>query len=165
MPAIRTRLPALAVSALLLAACGGDQPAVEGTVPPAAEGPAEGGAVTYTAVEYRFPGPGSLPAGSATIELRNQGEEQHELQLVRLEKGRTVEDVEALFEEGLPQGPPPWVTQVGGTFAAPGETAEQPIRADLEAGTYALLCLVPTERNGEQVPHAALGMIAEVSVG
>ncbi|HXF36719.1 MAG TPA: hypothetical protein VNO17_05995 [Actinomycetota bacterium] len=165
MPAIRTRLPALAVSALLLVACGGDQPAVEDTAPPAAESPTEGGAVTYTAVEYEFRGPASLPAGPVTIELRNEGEEQHELQLVRLEKGRTVEDVEALFEEGVPQGPPPWVTQVGGTFAAPGETAEQPVAADLEAGTYVMLCLVPTERDGEQVPHAALGMIREVSVG
>lgn len=118
------------------------------------------GSTTVVATEYKFHVDGTIAAGDTELVLQNDGEEPHELALMRLEQGRTIEDVEALIEEGVPDEPPRWVTPVGGTFARPGRTSD-PLRADLEAGTYLMACFV-TSKDG--TPHAALGMIEELEV-
>jgi hypothetical protein len=119
------------------------------------------GDTTVVATEYKFHVDGSVAPGETELVLRNEGEEPHELTLMRLEQGRTIEDVEALIEEGVPDEPPPWVTPIGGTFARPGRTSD-PLQADLEPGSYLMACFV-TAKDG--TPHAALGMIQELDVG
>jgi hypothetical protein len=156
----------LSVLALGLAACGDDDgrtpvdPEETGDVTGATGATAATDALTVVAVEYEFQVEGSAEPGPAELVLVNEGEEPHELALMRLAEGRTIEDVEALIEEGVPDEPPPWVTPVGGTFARPGR-ASDPLQADLEAGTYLFACFV-TDDNG--IPHAALGMIEEFEV-
>jgi hypothetical protein len=118
------------------------------------------GDTTVVATEYTFHVDGTVAAGDAEFVLQNEGEEPHELAVMRLEQGRTIEDVEALIEEGVPEEPPPWVISVGGTFARPGRTSD-PLQADLEAGTYLMACFVTTK---DGTPHAALGMIEELEV-
>jgi hypothetical protein len=152
------------VSALTfgLAGCGGGEEETGGPAP--ATGPtgatAATGEATVVAVEYDFQLPGAFQPGMTEFVLENQGEEPHELALMRLEEGRTLEDVEALIEEGVPEEPPPWITPVGGTFARPGR-ASDPFQANLEQGTYLVACFV-TDEDG--VPHAALGMLETIEV-
>lgn len=57
---------------------------------------------------------------------------------------------EILDELGLP-----------GAFMGPGESAEVTV-PNLEPGTYALLCFIPTE--GEGTPHIAKGMVNQLEV-
>lgn len=152
--------------ALLLAAaaCGGAAEQ-EGSpdptaAPTAAPTTAAAEGTTYVGVEYEFQGEDQLASGQQTITLENGGEQPHELQLMLLEEGRTSADIEALFEADDPsQGIPEWVTQVGGTYTDVGETAS--FDAELEAGTYAMVCFIPDE---DGVPHAAKGMIKQVTV-
>jgi hypothetical protein len=55
------------------------------------------------------------------------------------------------------------VDEVGlpGAFMSPGESAEVTV-PNLEPGTYALLCFIPTE--GEGTPHFAKGMMSQLEV-
>lgn len=115
---------------------------------------------TVVAVEYEFEISGSFEPGPAEITLENEGEEQHELALSLLDEGRTIQDVEDVIAEGVPDEPPPWITTVDGTFAEPGQASE-PLEVTLEPGTYLLACFV-TNRDG--VPHAALGMLSTIEV-
>jgi len=162
------------VAALGLTACGDDgtdpesDPAASGsTAPtPSASDDAMSDDVTFTATEYGFDGPDTLPAGKVTLTLVNDGEEPHEMALFPVEEGRGPEDVLEFIEENpeLNGPPPPWVIGEGtGTFAKPGKTAD-PVSAKLEPGTYLAVCFVSTKQS-DGTPHAALGMISEITVG
>jgi hypothetical protein len=164
------------VAALGLTACGDDgtdpetDPAASGSstgsTTPSASDDAMSGDATFTATEYGFDGPDTLPAGKVTITLVNEGEEPHEMALFPVEEGRGPEDVLEYIEENpeLDGPPPPWVIGEGtGTFAKPGKTAK-PVSAKLEPGTYLAVCFVSTKQS-DDTPHAALGMISEITVG
>ena len=130
-----------------------------GTTGASGESGATANTVTVSAVEYRFRIDEPVPSGDAGFILTNEGEEPHELQVLELTDGKTIGDIEALVEAGLPNRPPSWVKPVAGTFAKPGE-ASRPANGQLESGrSYVFACFVPNERG---VPHAALGMLAEV---
>jgi hypothetical protein len=118
-------------------------------------------AVQVTGVEYEFQVEGEVLAGENGFVLSNDGEEPHELQVLQLTDGNTIQDLEALIEEGVDGPPPPWVTPVTATFARPGQTSE-PALGELESGqTYVIACFVTTKKG---VPHAALGMLDEIEV-
>jgi hypothetical protein len=163
-------------AALALTACGDDgtdtdtDPAAAGSATPSASASASddamSGDATFTATEYGFDGPDTLPAGKVTITLVNEGEEPHEMALFPVEEGRGPEDVLEYIEENpeLDGPPPPWVIGEGtGTFAKPGKTAK-PVSAKLEPGTYLAVCFVSTKQS-DDTPHAALGMISQITVG
>jgi len=171
----RSSAIALGLAATLaLTACGDDgadpetDPAAAGSTTPSASASddAMSGDATFTATEYGFDGPATLPAGKVTITLVNEGEEPHEMALFPVEEGRGPEDVIEYIEENPElDGPPPsWVIGEGtGTFAKPGKTAK-PVSAKLEPGTYLAVCFVSTKQS-DGTPHAALGMISEIMVG
>lgn len=97
----------------------------------------------------------SAPAGSIVFNVTNTGEYTHELVMVQLPEGVTIDDVfadEALFEE---------VQFQGFTFAGPGEEAKPLVLVDMEPGTYTIVCFVD-EPDG--VPHVMEGMILEFEV-
>ena len=162
------------VAALGLTACGDDgtdaetDPAASASAAstPSASDDAMSDDVTFTATEYSFDGPETLPAGKVTITLVNEGEEPHEMALFPVEEGRGPEDILEFIENDpeLNSPPPPWVLGEGtGTFAKPGKTAK-PVSAKLEPGTYLAVCFVLT-KHSDDTPHAALGMISEITVG
>lgn len=122
-----------------------------------------------TATDYAFAGlPDELAAGPVSFELGNDGAELHELQLFRRNDGVTepVEELLALPEEQVMSK----VTPVGsGAFAPPGESGYMVV--DLAAGDYIALCFIPTGTTNQDQPpapdappHAAHGMVAELSV-
>ena len=118
--------------------------------------------ITITADEYVFLMPDTVPAGIATLELVNRGEELHHAMLIRLDEGRTLEELREELQAALRAGsePRPWVVFAGGPNAVdPGVSAS--VTVALRPGRYALVCLIASP-DGDL--HAAKGMIRELVV-
>lgn len=128
-----------------------------------------------TTRDYAFEGVrSSYPAGVTSFEVSNEGEEMHELIVLR-KKDDTTESFEELLE--LPQAEAESkVDTVASTFLAPGEEGAYAM-ADLEEGEYIVLCFLPVgftpevaeaaESGGappEGPPHFTQGMRAEFTV-
>lgn len=153
--------------ALLGGACGGDDDgdtttdatgtgtgSVSGTH--AAEEPSR---VTVKTTDYRFDTPGTFKGGLVNLELDNTaGKESHEADMIRVDPGKTANDVvQAMRQEGPP---PPWAHAAGGPGPVlPGKKATY--TANLAAGTYVLLCHVPSP-DGKN--HIEKGMVSQVTV-
>ena len=155
MSRIRILLFLFVVYLLLLAACSPASPVVEDTTEADA---AEAGIneVTFTAVEYSFEGPESIPAGWTRLTLDNQGELSHDLLPVKLAEGKTIDDVMAALEA---EGPPEWATLYGQVTAEAGQ--RESYLADLAPGDYVILSFGGSE---EGPPDAAQGMIHSLTV-
>jgi hypothetical protein len=156
---------ALAALAIVAAACGSesaDEPrAADNQTNKSADTDApESTDFTYVATEFAFDGPETLPAGDLTLTLDNQGEQNHEMAVIELLDGKSIDDVNALFEKGMPKGPPEWAREVGGTYAKPGKTGE--LEADMGVGNYVLLCFVSDKETKQ--PHILHGMLMAVTV-
>lgn len=140
---------AVVLGGLLSVACSGDEEATANEV-------------TITADDFAFSGQDSLSPGMNRITLTNEGEQVHHLQFVKVEGDHTLDEVLgglAAVESG--GAPPDFVSFTGGVGqVAPG--TEAGTVADLDAGTYAIVCFVPDPADG--VPHLAKGMAALVEV-
>jgi uncharacterized cupredoxin-like copper-binding protein len=153
------KVAAAAVLALTAAACSksGDAATVsEGAPASAASAPAQ---LTVTAADFHFKAPRTVPAGVTTIRLVNEGPDLHHVQLVKLAAGHTVTDLtNHLVEHG--EQLPEWASWVGGPNApAPGGGVAE-ATLELEAGEYAMLCVIPTDG----VPHLMKGMVVPLTV-
>jgi hypothetical protein len=113
---------------------------------------------TVRLVEYRFEFERPLTAGRHTLRIRNEGEEPHELVLVKLASGTTVAQALAWMEKM--QGPPP-LTMVGGVTGL-DRGRDAVIQADFTPGEYGLICFVPDEEDGK--PHFMHGMATQIRV-
>ena len=74
--------------------------------------------------------------------------------------GITVEDALQALAEGAAEPPGVEVGLLG--VISPGH--EVSVGYDLTPGTYLVVCLFPDE-GGEHLPHAALGMVSDFTVG
>lgn len=155
----RARLGA-ALALAVLTGCKSDRPSAE----PAASADTDNAAprvVTVTAADFSFEAPAQIPAGATTFRLVNNGTELHQAQLVRLEDGKTLEDLGKAMKSHGP--PPPWVKFVGGPNGiAPGQEANA--TAVLAPGQYAYLCFIPS---ADGQIHVSKGMVRpfEVTAG
>lgn len=123
---------------------------------------------SVSATEYAFANlPAELPAETTSFELTNEGEQVHELILVRKNDGITdsAQDILALPEEEVFTK----VTMLGSpAFAPPGQSDYKVV--DLEPGDYIAVCFIPVGMTGtdgpppDGPPHAMQGMVAEFSV-
>ena len=113
-------------------------------------------AVTYVATEYAYDGPESLEAGWTHITLDNQGELAHDFILVKLDEGKSIEDVMAALEA---EGPPEWAEFYGGVSAEPATSASYYV--ELVPGNYVALSFGAAE---DAPPDAAQGMIANLTI-
>ncbi len=115
--------------------------------------------VVFVAHDYGFTGPDRIPAGVTTLQIVNQGHDLHHVQLLELLDGKTTTDLQAV-SNAAPGRLPTWAKFVGGpNVILPGDKATA--TADLSAGNYALMCLIPDQRG---VPHAVLGMVKPLRV-
>jgi hypothetical protein len=115
--------------------------------------------VAFTATDGAFSGPAELPSGWTEITLTNNGQEPHHLQLVRLDAGRSVEELGATLSESGGAFPS-WGRPFGGPNAPdPGGTTAAVV--NLEPGSYALIDVIP---DAEGVPHMAKGMVSTLTV-
>jgi hypothetical protein len=114
--------------------------------------------LTVKMVDYGFESSKPFTAGRHVIRIENGAAQDHELVLVRLAPGKSVEDVAAWLEKQ--DGPPPGEPLGGITAIHPGGYGF--ITADLTPGDYGLLCFVPDAKDGK--PHVAHGMMKEFTI-
>jgi uncharacterized cupredoxin-like copper-binding protein len=100
-----------------------------------------------------------LTAGKHVIEVRNDGTQWHEVELVQLASGKTAHDVVAFIERGI--GTPPGLPLGGVSPLAVGATSY--LHVELQPGRYGLICFLPDRKDGKQ--HVEHGMIQEFEVG
>jgi hypothetical protein len=118
--------------------------------------------VTVVGLDYAFQAPATLPAGLTAIAFENRGKVRHELAILRLKPGVTLDsfmrvvDSPPVARRGLTEG-------VGLLFAEPGQSPLGRLLVDLTpGGTYVLLC------NFQDAPdkprHLKMGMIVGLQV-
>jgi uncharacterized cupredoxin-like copper-binding protein len=101
----------------------------------------------------------SFPAGDVTFQASDDGKQMHEMGIVKLPEGVSVEealqaeDPGALGVEDIAHFGP----------VAPGAQATWTVK-DLEPGRYAYACFVPDQDDPEGTPHALKGMVGEFTV-
>lgn len=153
----RARLGAALALTGVLVGCKSDRPSAEGAAAARPEKAAPA-IVTVTAADFSFEAPAKIPAGATTFRLVNQGKELHQAQLIRLEDGKTLDDLAKAMKN--PGPPPSWVKWVGGPNGiAPGQ--ESNATAVLTPGQYAYLCFIPS---ADGQIHVSKGMVRPFEV-
>lgn len=115
--------------------------------------------VTVELVDYAFSLSKPLVAGKQIVNVVARGAQPHEVEILRFEPGKTLDDLMKWFAR--PEGPPP-AHGVGGTSAQlPGQPAQ--FTVDLVPGAYALVCFIPDAKDGK--PHLAHGMVHSFKIG
>jgi plastocyanin len=119
--------------------------------------------MTVELVDYQFKvSDQTVMPGEHTVKVLNTGTEPHELSLIELAPGATVQDFLAALAPDAPPGPPPG-TPVGG-IGAIATDSEAYFTANLEAGKhYGLVCFIPSPK-AQGTPHFMMGMVAELAV-
>lgn len=108
--------------------------------------------------DFAFTIPVEVGAGAQTWKVTNKGQQPHEVALIKLGEGKTMDDVMHFLEQ--PEGAPPF-TDAGGLQAImPGASAW--IDLELTPGTYVALCHVPDPASGKA--HEELGMMTVFQV-
>lgn len=135
----------------------------EGEHKDAAEGQDTGEGEETEDHEHSFEATGLKP-GSNTVLFDNRSEELHHAVLAPIIGDTTLEEVEeALASEEPPEGPPPVDFENAViTSVLDGET-KQVTELELKEGRYALVCFISDREGGK--PHAAEGMVEEVTIG
>ena len=123
--------------------------------------------VDVAAVDYAFEGvPDTLPAGFATFAFSNEGDEVHEMLMVRYrDASLTLEDLQGLSDKEAEEK----IEFLGASFGPPGATDVE--SKEFVPGKYALVCFVPVgstspkaARKADGPPHIAKGMAVEFTV-
>jgi hypothetical protein len=159
-------------AALLTAACGGGDGGGGGggggggQQQPPEDKPASG-PLTYTAVDFGFQGPETVATGAAEVTLKNDGKEPHQMIVVQLLQGKTVDDaIKFIKEQGISGPPPPWIKQIRppgiGKPVKPGGSGTGQI-GFAKPGNYVALCFVPSKEDKKK-SHAELGMVYPITV-
>ena len=115
--------------------------------------------VLMTLRDYNFFLSRPLTSGKHVIEVRNEGTQWHEFELVQLAPGKTPRDVIAFIDHGV--GSPPGLPIGGVSPLMPGGVSY--FHTELQAGRYALICFLPDRKDGRQ--HFDHGMVQEFEVG
>lgn len=126
------------------------------------------GASTYSVFvqKFRFHGlPAKIPSGNVTIDFSNRESLPitHEMVLVSLPSGKTIENIKADAKTGGTDSEDEWLH-----FGEIGEVNTGATKAglfDLPAGTYVLACWQTGNLGGGKGdPHAARGMVFQFTV-
>src|SRR5215207_2588760 len=144
----------------------------EAATPAAGAEPSAG--ATVTMFEYGFKLDGQLMPGPQLLKVANVGAQPHFMILIQPNEPVTKEQISMLLEAEMAGTPTADAAAAAGVsnpdeweFAEYAGTismgATEWIAADLESGTYILVCFVPDIASG--MPHAYLGMVDVVIVG
>jgi hypothetical protein len=119
--------------------------------------PAKPPVVRVSGMDFSFDAPDVIPAGLTEFRFMNKGPSLHHMQILKLEGGKTIDDLRAALAN--PGPPPAWVKEVGGPNApAPGVESNATLM--MEPGNYALICFV--DIGGP--PHFMKGMVRALRV-
>src|SRR5262245_54463098 len=163
---------------LTAAACGDDSDTSSATTAGAAATTAAAAATTAAApattaaaaaapetveigmAEYSYSDvPQSVPAGLVTVEATNNGQEEHQATLIRLNDGVTLQQALGDFAADPNKGFADITLFGGPNSVAPGKVGDS--TATLVAGNYAFVCFIP---GADGIPHAAKGMLTPFTV-
>jgi uncharacterized cupredoxin-like copper-binding protein len=117
--------------------------------------------VSVDLVDFNFVVPAEVKSGPQVWKVSNTGTQWHEMAIVKLAEGSTIDDLMAMMSapEGA-SGPPPMEDVAFWGPMSPGESGW--VTWDLPAGTYTLLCFLPDAADG--TPHLAKGMVGQLTV-
>jgi uncharacterized cupredoxin-like copper-binding protein len=115
---------------------------------------------TINTADHTFELSKPLTPGRHTIRVENVGPQPHEVALLKLAPGKTVEEFAHWAESGM-KGPPP-AEPIGGVVAL-DKGGSGTFTVDLTAGDYGLICFVPDAKDGK--PHLVYGMMKTIKVG
>ncbi len=150
-----TVFAAIAVAALTLVACGGDDDEdtpEDGGTSTAAVTEALGGSestVEFKLTEFAIDGPATADAGAITFEVENAGTQPHELLIVRSD---AAPDSFSVVDAVIPESELDIIGEIDDFDG--GE--ERSATFNLEAGRYLLICNIAA--------HYELGMVSEFIV-
>lgn len=113
---------------------------------------------TVELLDFSYRLPENIKAGKQLWSVVNRGTQLHEINLMKLAEGKTLDDVMAWMMQ--PAGPPPFLN-VGG-FQGINPSATGWMELDLTAGQYIAICHIPDPATGK--PHEALGMVLPFTV-
>jgi hypothetical protein len=122
------------------------------TAPPNAD-------IVVTLSDFTFTASPPITPGPHVLRVDNIAEQPHELVMVKLEPGRTIQEFAAWAEK--PQGPPPGALVGGTTPQAKGTTNY--VITDFAPGDYGFICFMPDAKDGKL--HLVHGMIQQFKVG
>lgn len=113
---------------------------------------------TVEMLDFSYKLPEDIQAGKQLWSVVNRGEQLHEINLMKLAEGKTMDDVMAWVMQ--PAGPPPFMNVGGFQGINPGATGWMEL--DLAAGEYIAICHIPDPATGKA--HEELGMILPFTV-
>jgi hypothetical protein len=116
---------------------------------------------TVKLLDYSFQLSRPFTPGARTILVENAGPQPHELVLVRLSPGKTLQDFGTWATTGQMKGPPP-AMPVGGVGVMEQGGRGQ-FAVELTPGEYGLICFVPDAKDGKL--HLMHGMMEQFKVG
>ncbi len=102
--------------------------------------------------------PDQVDAGSVALRITNDGDQDHEVIVLRLEDDATADELLYIPGPELPDG-----ISVAGQLTVPSGDEGTMVLDGLASGSYALVDLFPDDESG--VPNLSLGMEAEFEVG
>ncbi len=114
--------------------------------------------VDVALADYSFTYSTPVTAGHHVFAVTNHGPQMHEIEIVKLDSGKTANDFATWIMN--PQGPPPAHAVGGIAPEAPGRTAY--FSADFTAGNYVAMCFIPDAKDGK--PHFVHGMATNFKV-
>jgi hypothetical protein len=152
------RFTGLAAVGMAAACTGPDSQKADATAAPPAQTAAAPNVVTITAREYAFEAPHQIPAGVTNFHFMVKGKEPHHGIMVRLDEGKTFDDLAAALKN--PGPPPSWAHLEGGMMIGDPVSGSH-TTLNLAPGRYALICFIPS---ADGVPHVAKGMFAPIEV-
>jgi len=115
--------------------------------------------VTVTMKEFSYAFDRPLTAGDRMVRVRNDGTQAHELLLLKLAPGASVQNFLERYEPGI-LGNPAGRTIGGLTGLSPGREAFLPLH--VEPGRYGILCFLADPRR--RTPHFMAGMWMDIDV-
>jgi hypothetical protein len=121
-------------------------------------GPAPTADVTLTLSNYKFDLSQPLTAGPHTIKVEAAAGQPHEVVIVRLDPGKTLDDLMKWVPTMV--GAPPGHAVGGASPAAAGYPTY--ITLTLVPATYVFICFLPDAADGK--PHAMHGMVQTIDV-
>ncbi len=114
--------------------------------------------VTVQMTDYTWTVTPEFKAGRNVVRLENQAEQAHEMFIMRLGEGKTVDDVMAWGASYA--GPLPGTALGGSTGQKKGDIAY--VTFDLTPGNYLLLCFLPDAKDGKA--HLEHGMVKPFTI-
>jgi len=104
-------------------------------------------------LDFAFVLPPEIKAGEQTWKIVDEGQQAHEMQLIKLAEGKTMDDVQHWMHQ--PEGAPPFANVGGIQGIDAGETAY--LHLNLTPGNYVALCHIPDTESMKE--HMELGMV------